>query len=311
MGVARTLVRSRPGRRLAAALAALALVLAGAGCKERIAPPPAPGGPAVSMVLTRDFGTRQVATARAAPGQSAMAALQGSFQVETRYSGAYVQGIDGLTGSSSAGTDWLYFVNGVEADVGAASYDLHADDRVWWDHRRWHGRPSVGAVVGAWPEPFLHGYGGGAAPRVAADPPLAGALAAAGARVTAGDSSYRALVGSDADLRRRDPAWSRAASDPQRAGMTAWIADGAVHAWDGAAGHPVDVPGAVAVVAAVRAGVTAGDGVVLAVAGLDAAQARRAARQVVADPAALHDRYAVCLDPLGRPVCAGGMGTTG
>ena len=169
----------------------------------------------------------------------------------------------------------------------------------------------MGAVVGAWPEPFLHGYGGGAAPRVAADPPLAGALAAAGARVTAGDSPYRALVGSDADLRRRDPAWSRAASDPQRAGMTAWIADGAVRAWDAAVGHPIEVPGAVAVVAAVRAGVAAGDGVVLAVAGLDAAQARRAARQVVADPALLHDRYAVCLDPLGRPVCAGGVGTTG
>ena len=147
------------------------------------------------MVLTRDFGTRQVATARAAPGQSAMAALQGSFQVETRYSGAYVQGIDGLAGSSGSGTDWLYFVNGIEADVGAASYDLHADDRVWWDHRRWHGRPSVGAVVGAWPEPFVHGYGGDPASAVAADPPLAAALSDAGARVTAGDAPYRALVG--------------------------------------------------------------------------------------------------------------------
>ncbi len=311
MGVARTLVRSRSGRRLAAALAAVVIVLAGAGCDERIAAPPAAGEPGVAMVLTRDFGTQEVATARAAPDQSAMAALQGSFRVETRYSGAYVQGIDGLAGSSGAGTDWLYFVNGVEADVGAAAYDLHAGDRVWWDHRRWHGRPAVGAVVGAWPEPFLHGYGGDGAPRVAADPPLAGALSAAGVHVTAGDAPYRALVGSDADLRRRDPAWSRAASDPQRAGMTAWIADGAVHAWDGAAGRSVEVPGAVAVVAAVRAGTAAGDGVVLAVAGLDGPRAQRAARQVVADPGLLRDRYAVCLDPGGRPVCAGGAGTTG
>src|SRR5680860_703251 len=100
MGVARTLARSRPGRRLAVALAALVLVLAGAGCDERIAAPPAAGEPGVAMVLTRDFGTREVATARAAPDQSAMAALQGSFRVETRYSGAYVQGIEGLAGSS-------------------------------------------------------------------------------------------------------------------------------------------------------------------------------------------------------------------
>jgi hypothetical protein len=93
--------------------------------------------------------------------------------------------------------------------------------------------------------------------------------------------------------------------------MTAWIADGAVHAWDGASGRSVEVPGAVAVVAAVRAGVTAGEGVVLAVAGLDGPLAERAARQVVADPGLLRDRYAVCLDPLGRPVCAGGAGTSG
>jgi hypothetical protein len=61
----------------------------------------------------------------------------------------------------------------------------------------------------------------------------------------------------------------------------------------------------------VRAGASAGDGVVLAVAGLDGALAGRAARQVVADPGLLHDRYAVCLDRLGRPACAGGAGTTG
>ena len=71
------------------------------------------------------------------------------------------------------------------------------------------------------------------------------------------------------------------------------------------------MPGAVAVVAAVRAGVSAGDGVVLAVAGLDGAAARRAAREVVAAPALLRDRYAVCLDPAGRPVCAGGVGAPG
>jgi hypothetical protein len=117
-------------------------------------------------------------------------------------------------------------------------------------------------------------------------------------------------VGADADLRHRDPAWRRAASDPGPAGMTAWIADGAVHAWDGAAGRAVAVPGAVAVVSAVRAGLAADEGVVLAVAGLDAASATRAARQVVADPGLLRDRYAVCLDPAGRPVCAGGVGAT-
>ena len=36
--------------------------------------------------------------------------------------------------------DWFFFVNGVEADVGAAEYELSPGDRVQWDHRDWAGR---------------------------------------------------------------------------------------------------------------------------------------------------------------------------
>lgn len=295
-------------RRLAIALAAACLVAAGAGCEERIADAPASGEPDAGVLLTRDFGSVEVGASRTALGQSVMAALQGSHEVETRYSGAYVQAIDGLSASSGDGTDWVYYVNGVEADVGAASYEVRRGDRIWWDHRRWPGRPTVGAVVGAWPEPFVHGHGGRGAPAVAADPPLAGALRAAGARVSGGDADYRVIVGADDALRRRDPAWRRAAFDPGAAGMTAWIADGGARVWDAGAGDDEEVPGASAVVSAVRAGFAAGDGTVLAVSGLDAAAARRAARQVATDPGLLRHRYAVCLDPAGRPVCAGGLG---
>ena len=44
---------------------------------------------------------------------------------------------------------------------GAAEYRLHAGDVEWWDYRDW-GRvgESVPVVVGAFPEPFLHGYAG-------------------------------------------------------------------------------------------------------------------------------------------------------
>ena len=33
--------------------------------------------------------------------------------------------------------DWFYFVNGVEADKGAAEYELSPGDRVQWDYRDW------------------------------------------------------------------------------------------------------------------------------------------------------------------------------
>jgi hypothetical protein len=56
--------------------------------------------------------------------------------------------------------DWFYFVNGLEADVGAAEYSLSPGDVVQWDHRNWHGTPEVRAIVGAFPEPFRNGSRG-------------------------------------------------------------------------------------------------------------------------------------------------------
>ena len=69
--------------------------------------------------------------------------------------------MNGLSGSITSRHDWFYFVNGVEGDRGAADYRLRAGDIAWWDYRDW-GRSgmSVPIVVGAFPEPFVHGYDG-------------------------------------------------------------------------------------------------------------------------------------------------------
>ena len=72
-----------------------------------------------------------------------MRMLERSFQVQTRYSGGYVQSINGLSGNSSR-LDWFYYVNGIEAS-GPAARKLYAGDRVWWDH---HGKdPAVRVPV--------------------------------------------------------------------------------------------------------------------------------------------------------------------
>ena len=70
--------------------------------------------------------------------------------------GASSQAIDGLEGGGAGGErDWFFFVNGVEAEVGAAEYELSPGDRVQWDHRDWGAAMRVPAIVGAFPEPFL------------------------------------------------------------------------------------------------------------------------------------------------------------
>ena len=119
------------------------------------------GSGKATLWVTRDEG-RQVLLVRTVPaGETAMQALDRSVKLSTRYGGRFVQSIDGVSGSIGSRHDWFYFVNGIEADRGAAEYRLHPGDVEWWDYRDWgEVGESVPAVVGAFPEPFLHGYGG-------------------------------------------------------------------------------------------------------------------------------------------------------
>jgi Domain of unknown function (DUF4430) len=99
-------------------------------------------------------------TASVPAGLTAFQALDREADVETRYGGRYVEAIDGLEGDLARRRDWFYFVNGIEADRSAADYRLRDGDVLWWDYRSWAGRMREPVVVGAFPEPFLHGYGG-------------------------------------------------------------------------------------------------------------------------------------------------------
>ncbi|MBS1870291.1 MAG: DUF4430 domain-containing protein [Actinobacteria bacterium] len=152
----------RPRLRLAA-LAALALTLVAglAGCGLGAGK----GGTGARMLVTRDFGARQVGAriAQDLPSsETAMRLLQRSFDVKTRYGGGFVQSIDGLSGGREGGrpVDWFIYVNGVESEVGAADVQLHDGDRIWWDRHDWGATPHIPAVVGQFPEPFAHGAGG-------------------------------------------------------------------------------------------------------------------------------------------------------
>jgi len=147
--------RATPG---AAARALAALALARAGCGLGAGPAPS----AVRLTVTRDFGAR-VLGSWSAPQvhgqQTVMSLLMRNASVTTRYGGGFVESIDGLAGSSSH-LDWFYYVNGVEAPKGAAVTAVHGGDRIWWDLHDWTATQSIPAVVGSFPEPFLHGVGG-------------------------------------------------------------------------------------------------------------------------------------------------------
>ena len=145
-------------RRPALLLAAACLL---AGCGEEAA-----GEGKAQLWITRDRGAEIVRSTMVLAGISAMEALRREADVETRYSGRFVQSIDGIGGNIAEQHDWFWFLNGYEADLSAADYELHDGDVLWWDHRSWEGEMRQPVVVGAFPEPFLHGWGGRARPVV-------------------------------------------------------------------------------------------------------------------------------------------------
>ena len=139
--------------RTVAALLLAVLALAGCGGEEGAA------GEA-TLWVTRDRGADVLVDAKVDAGQTLLRALRSEVDVETRYGGRYVQAIEGVEGSLADQRDWFWFLNGIEGDRSAAEIRLRAGDVAWFDYRGWEGDGRQPVVVGAFPEPFLHGWNG-------------------------------------------------------------------------------------------------------------------------------------------------------
>jgi hypothetical protein len=217
-------------RGTAIAIALLLAALATAGCG--LGPGNGIGG--VGLTVTRDYGAvpmlhRELGDVT--ESDTAMRVLERNADTGTRYGGGFVQSIDGLEAQESVdrSLDWFFYVDGVEATVGAADYSLSGGESVWWDYRDWSSAMRVPAVVGSWPQPFLDGYDGRRRP-VAVECVGGGAACAtvrerllnAGATVASGspDGAIRVLVGPWARL-RQDPAAAQVEDGPQASGVFA------------------------------------------------------------------------------------------
>jgi hypothetical protein len=145
-------------RNLAIAVALCAAAIAGCG----LGPGKDQGD--VDLTVTRDYGTKVLVqkTDSIHESDTVFRVLDRNADVSTRYGGGFVQSIDDLSGSQSGGrrSDWFFYVNGIESPIGSAQYDLSGGDRIWWDYRDWTAAMRVPAVVGSWPEPFVHGFEG-------------------------------------------------------------------------------------------------------------------------------------------------------
>jgi Domain of unknown function (DUF4430) len=265
----------------------------------------APSGPrAATVTVTRGFGEQTLSAGRAAPGQSALTALRRVSHISTSYGGRFVEAIDGLAGDQSQGMAWLYFVNGIQANIGSADYTLHPGDREWWDYRYWNDLIQVPVAIGAWPEPFVHGYGGDRPAVSVSGPVCAGpirtALRKAGARLVRASSSWSVRVETFAQA-----AAALSSSLWQGRGLTVSLDHGRVMVYRGRAGLHPD-PRAHALIAGWQPGPATGKSAEVVVAGDTEGAACAAAHTLATDPGAVHDTYAVALDASGHVIAYGG-----
>ncbi|MCB0876261.1 MAG: DUF4430 domain-containing protein [Solirubrobacterales bacterium] len=150
--------------RSATALVAAALACAAAAGGCGLGPGVASEGRA-ELRVTREFGTVPMVSATLddpTESDTVVRMLDANAEIETSYGGNFVDSIDGFAGSTSGGgsEDWFFFVNGYYSDIGSGETRVRPGDRIWWDYRYWSAAYRVPAVVGSWPEPFLHGYEG-------------------------------------------------------------------------------------------------------------------------------------------------------
>jgi hypothetical protein len=155
-----------------ALLAALALVLVLAACGGAgEAGGEAPSGQTATLWVTRDRGAEVILEKAVPAGSNVLQALDREADVDTRYGGRFVHAVNGIEGSLENRRDWFYFLNGIEPDLGGVELTVRAGDVVWWDFRAWSGTMAQPVVVGAFPEPFLHGWDGKRRPAAVRAPP--------------------------------------------------------------------------------------------------------------------------------------------
>ncbi len=289
------------------ALALCLLTLSGCG----LGAGPAPS--AIQLTVTRDFGAKALSPSGAPKvrGQeTVMSLLMRNYTVSTRYGGGFVQSIDGLSGASDGAqpVDWFYYVNGVQAGVGAAANNVRPGDHIWWDRHDWSQTEDVPAVVGSFPEPFLNGVAGKRYPvriecaevghyacnTVTARLRALGVPAAIAGLGSAGEpQTVRVLVGPYARI-GGDLGAESIQRGPRASGVYALFSR------DGSTLTPLRQNGrqmqalhaGTGLIAATR---NAEDGPVWVVTGTDAAGVELAARDF--NQATLHDRFAVALAP--------------
>ena len=271
----------------------------------------------MTITVTRDFGSSTIGTAseRRIPGSQTLAQLLRRFF--TVRPGATQRPAAAIDGYAATGSGWFYYVNGIAVQPGATNAlgllvtpvntSVHPGDRVWWDLHDPTAVRTIPAVVGSFPEPFVHGIGGKRYPttlecasglqsacnQIAAQLRHDGVPVADQALGTGSGQDTLAIVVATWKQLNGSLAGDLVAHGPRNSGVYARFANG------GSALQLMDPRGRVVTTLGAGAGLVAATNDSVnqpewLVTGTDVAGVEAAAAELT--PAKLHDRFAVAVD---------------
>ncbi len=120
----------------------------------------------MKITVTENFGNSLVFSkeAEVLKGESAMDALNKVADITCIYGGGFVESINGVKSKNMGGEGekkgWFYYINGMLSPISAVQYILYPGDVERWDFHDWSSNRMVTAIIGDFPEPFLHGFRG-------------------------------------------------------------------------------------------------------------------------------------------------------
>ncbi|MEM0493366.1 MAG: DUF4430 domain-containing protein [Candidatus Thermoplasmatota archaeon] len=116
------------------------------------------------VIITLDYGKSLILDSMVTNNKqlSAFDALESVASIDS--TGGFVNSINGISSTYSLVNnepkDWFYYINGMLSPVGSKSYIVHDGDIIHWDYHLWFDYKSSTAIIGDYPEPFLHGFNG-------------------------------------------------------------------------------------------------------------------------------------------------------
>ncbi len=124
---------------------------------------PNSGHASVTVLVTRDFGARPLASVtvpRDDSTETMARLLKRSLHAQLASDGA----IESIEGRPTGGRErWFGYINGISTSLAPLQLKLtkvHPGDSVWWDLHDTTATGTVRAVAGQYPEPFAHGSAG-------------------------------------------------------------------------------------------------------------------------------------------------------